>query len=94
MSSASSALSIPDALSADGLSKEPRALSMPRPEGFFSAFFAPEPLGLEGREASSWARRAAFSAFLRAASAAFSAAASLKGVSVLFCGEVKDERTP
>lgn len=54
---------MPDALSAEGLSKEPRAESMPRPEGFFSAFFAPAPLGLEGREASSSARRAAFSAF-------------------------------
>jgi hypothetical protein len=56
-------------------SKEPSALSMPR--GFFSAFFAPAPLGFEGSEASSAARRASFSAFLRAASAAFSAAASL-----------------
>jgi len=46
------------------------------PRGFFSALGA-LPLGFEGSEASSSRRRAAFSAFLRAASAAFSAAASL-----------------
>lgn len=66
---------MPDALSAPGfVSKEPRAESMPR--GFFSALGA-LPLGLDGSEASSSRRRASFSAFLRAASVAFSAAASL-----------------
>jgi len=66
---------MPEALRAPGLaSNVPRAESMPR--GFFSALGA-LPLGFEGSEASSSRRRAAFSAFLRAASAAFSAAASL-----------------
>ena len=79
MSRASRALSIPVALRAPGFaSKEPSAESMPR--GFFSALgFLP--LGFEGREASSSRSSASFSAFLRAASAAFSAAASLQSVS-------------
>jgi hypothetical protein len=46
------------------------------------AFFAPAPLGLEGKLASSAARRAAFSAFLRSASAAFSLAAAALPVSL------------
>jgi hypothetical protein len=49
--------------------------SVPR-VGFFCAAFAA--LGLEGREASSAARRASRSAFLRAASAFLASAASLK----------------
>jgi hypothetical protein len=54
------------------------------PRGFFSALgFLP--LGFEGREASSSRSRASFSAFLRAASAAFSAAASLPSVSYCIC---------
>ena len=51
---------------------------------FLAADLVPAPLGLEGRAASSWARRAAFSAFLRWASAALSSAAALflRGLSV------------
>ena len=71
------ALSMPVALSAarsffdDGPSRPER--SSPR-DFFGGAFFA---LPLLGREASSSLRRASFSAFLRAASACFAAAASL-----------------
>lgn len=93
ISRASRALSIPVALSAPGFaSKEPSAESMPPPRGFFSALgFLP--LGLEGREASSSRSRASFSAFLRAASAAFSAAASLRYVS--YCvSRGEDAHTP
>ena len=76
---ASRALSIPVALREarflsffeDGASRPERS----RPLDFFAgAFFA---LPLLGREASSSARRASFSAFLRAASACLAAAASL-----------------
>lgn len=84
MSKASSALSMPEALRAPGfVSNDPSAESMPR--DFFSAFGA-LPLGLVGNEASSSRRRASFSAFLRAASAAFSAAASLCYVSGVTIG--------
>jgi len=44
---------------------------------FLTAVLAPAPLGFEGWEASSSFRRASFSAFFRAASAALSAAAAL-----------------
>jgi hypothetical protein len=75
-SRASRALSIPVALRALGfVSNDAKAESMPR--DFFSALGA-LPLGFEGSDASSSARRAAFSAFLRSASAAFAAAASLQ----------------
>ena len=58
--------------------------SVPR-EGAALVFLAAvfEALGLEGIEASSAARRAAFSSFLRWASAALSAAASLFQISQL-----------
>lgn len=81
-SSASSALSMPLALSAArsflelGASRPERS----RPRDFLGAALLPL-AGLEGREASSSARRASFSAFLRAASAALEAAASLWSVS-------------
>jgi hypothetical protein len=76
---ASRALSMPVALREapfddEGSSSWPRS-SVPRV--FFSAFFALPALALVGREASSSFSSASFSAFLRAASAALAAAASL-----------------
>lgn len=78
--SASRALSMPDALSVadeagEGSSSCPRSSV---PLVFFSAFFAPPDLGLLGRLASSSFSSASFSAFLRAASWALAAAASLR----------------
>jgi hypothetical protein len=91
-SRASRALSIPVALRALGFSNEPRAESMPRAV-FFSALGA-LPLGFEGKEASSSAKRASFSAFLRAASAAFAAAASLHCSQFLCPQSLQHARTP
>lgn len=83
MESRSSALSMPVALSVVFLlvvgSPSRAERSRPRPTFFLAAVLALAPLGLEGWEASSSLRRASFSAFLRAASAALSAAAALCG---------------
>ena len=79
--SASRALSIPVAFRAassfllDGASRPERS-RVPR-DVFGAAFFLLPFVGLVGRDASSSLRRASFSAFLRAASAALEAAASL-----------------
>jgi len=77
--SASIALSIPVALRAAGflLEEGPSRSERSRPRAFFAAAGAFLEVGLEGRLASSSARRASFSAFLRAASVALEAAASL-----------------
>lgn len=78
--SKSRALSIPVALSEPGLalgSGPPSSCERSRPRVFLTAVLALAPLGLDGWEASSSLRRASFSAFFRAASAAFSAAAAL-----------------
>jgi len=68
---------MPLALRAEGAEKEPRAASRPALRLVFLTAVLALPFGLEGREASSSFRRASFSAFLRAASAALAAAASL-----------------
>lgn len=62
----------------DGASSCERSRPRDGLPAFLTAVFAPAPFGFEGCEASSSARRASFSAFLRAASAALSAAASLE----------------
>lgn len=49
------------------------------PRDFLVAVLVPAPLGLEGRDASSAARRASRSAFLRAASARLDSSVSLFG---------------
>ena len=73
------ALSIPVALRApssfleEGASRPDRS----RPLAFLGGGFLP-PVGLVGREASSSARSASFSAFLRAASSALAVAAALE----------------
>lgn len=77
--SASSAFSIPDALSVAALRSPDGASSWDRssvPRDFFWAVLA-LPLALEGWEASSAASRASRSAFLRAASARLASASSL-----------------
>ena len=66
---------MPEALSVEGTEKEESAESMPL--AFFCAVLAFPALAFVGREASSSFSRASFSAFLRAASAALAAAASL-----------------
>lgn len=81
--SASSALSIPDALRSPALrfaGAPSSSWDRSRPRdgaAFFWACLALPPLGLDGCEASSAARRASRSAFLRAASAFLASASSL-----------------
>lgn len=77
---ASSALSMPDALSAAlGASSSSCERSRPRlgPAVFLTAVLDFLGSAREGSEASSWAARASRSAFLRAASAFLAASASL-----------------
>jgi hypothetical protein len=75
---ASRALSMPVALRAveEVVESESRA-ERSRPRFFFRAVLAPAPLGFDGWSFSSSARRASFSAFLRAASAFLFSASSL-----------------
>ena len=79
---ASRAFSIPEALSAgpafDEGGSEESSRERSRPRVFLVAVLALAPLGLEGALRSSSARRASFSAFLRAASAFLASASSLE----------------
>ena len=82
---ASRALSIPVALRAgaaaveeEGVGKESSSCERSRPRVFLTAVLAPAPLGVERASCSSAARRASFSAFLRAASCFFCSASSLE----------------
>ena len=79
---ASRAFSIPEALSAgaafDEGESEESSCERSRPRVFLVAVLALAPLGLEGALRSSSARRASFSAFLRAASAFLASASSLE----------------